>query len=368
MIRKVSYDVEIEALSPVFIGSGIKISRLEYCKRKNHIEIFDFNKLIDFCFENNIIEDLYNLVSKKENGGHFLNQFDTIIKNLSNKVSSLKKDDFLIKRVEADTDIFNQRPQIELFMHNANGDTFIPGSSLKGAIRTALIASKINEGIIDLNAEKREFSRQVNSYFSGIDRDSNKRREDDENFSVSDSPPFNSEAIRILSGKRLMKRGGKHTPNSLGFVESLKQGQKTNTTFNVESEELIEKIIKSSKKFYQKAIEEKINSLDHIKGIKEADNLYDNLHDIEDLIKDNTDESTFFLCVGKHKGYFENSIGALLLDEMGEEEFYKWRKSNNIGKAPRGKPGSVSRNFPATFSFSGDGAPFGWCRLTVRKR
>lgn len=133
-IRK--YIFEIKTLSPVFIGSGESIGKKEYLydRDSNTVKIPDMKKMYDGLIRLNKLaayeeyllrdnRDLYvffrdNHISKKEYESWFLYQADMADPGLSTRTSK----------------------EIFTFVKDAHKQPYVPGSSLKGALRTILVS------------------------------------------------------------------------------------------------------------------------------------------------------------------------------------------------------------------------------------
>jgi CRISPR-associated protein Csm5 len=131
--------IEIEPVSPVFIGSGEKIEKFETIvkEKEKKMYILDFQKLLtndDFVelFINKRIQDILDRSKKDE-------AMQEIFQKLNLELSevSLGTSQVLFR---------NNKPvnlQMKRFVRSA-GRYYVPGSSIKGAIRTALIKSDQN--------------------------------------------------------------------------------------------------------------------------------------------------------------------------------------------------------------------------------
>ncbi len=125
-----SHRLTITGLSPMFIGSGNKYSQLDYISHENKIHILDFDKILtQIPFE--IIDDLTN----------------DILENFEKNIWRGDVKDFLGKYevdwnnfVEKSYDLVGKIGKNEINQFIKTGDQiYIPGSSLKGAIRTAIL-------------------------------------------------------------------------------------------------------------------------------------------------------------------------------------------------------------------------------------
>ncbi len=125
-----SYKLSIEGLSPLFIGSGKKYSQLDYISAEEKIHILDFDKILSQV-PDELIDDLTNDI----NENFWNNKWQGNVEEFLNKYE-LKWRDFIEKSYELRGDIGDN--EINQFIKT--GDLiYIPGSSIKGAIRTAIL-------------------------------------------------------------------------------------------------------------------------------------------------------------------------------------------------------------------------------------
>jgi len=134
--------IEIEPVSPVFIGSGEKIEKFETIVEGNTMYILDFQKLLTN-------DDFVELFIKRIQDILDPSKKDKAMKEIFQELKKLKK--LNLKRSEVFLGTFqvpcrNNKPvnlQMKRFVRSA-GRYYVPGSSIKGAIRTALIKSDQN--------------------------------------------------------------------------------------------------------------------------------------------------------------------------------------------------------------------------------
>lgn len=143
-----TFQIELKTITPVFIGSGKTYSKNEYIyiAEQNKILIPDIPKLFHEIIERNLVTEYQNFIETDQerdlgkwlsNNGFRLYGTESWVSHTMN-VPSL--DDEQIEKSNAD--LF---PMMELegCMKNAYGKPYIPGSSLKGAMRTVLFAEFI---------------------------------------------------------------------------------------------------------------------------------------------------------------------------------------------------------------------------------
>jgi len=128
--------IEIEPVSPVFIGSGEKIEKFETIVEGNMMYILDFQKLLtNDDFVELFIKRIQDILDRSKKDEAMQEIFQKL--NLELSEVSLGTSQVLFR---------NNEPvnlQMKRFVRSA-GRYYVPGSSIKGAIRTALIKSDQN--------------------------------------------------------------------------------------------------------------------------------------------------------------------------------------------------------------------------------
>lgn len=126
------FDIEIGSISPIHIGCSDVYSQLDYVSKNNRVFILNFDKILEKVAEGSI-DDLTN----------------DILKNFDNNRWKGKVKDFFKKYgidwkefVDREYDLIGEigKNEIHKFISSGEG-AYIPGSSLKGAIKTAVFFS-----------------------------------------------------------------------------------------------------------------------------------------------------------------------------------------------------------------------------------
>ena len=143
-----TYRMKLITLSPIFIGSGgsSDLSCLQYVLTDNELKIIDESKLMNFLIKTNLLDDFlkfvtttqYNSNEKKIAG----NLSNWINENFRNKTLDIYSRSYKLTRI-----VKRNLNEIKTFIKNADGKPYIPGSSIKGAIRTAIYADLINSNV-----------------------------------------------------------------------------------------------------------------------------------------------------------------------------------------------------------------------------
>ena len=147
------YEVIIKTKGPVYIGSGNNMSKKEYYfdEKSKRIYFFDFGKLfkgiIDKNLEKKYQEYMFNTKASMDLAGFFEKNGVSIkdVKSWSNY--SVDANNIY------DMKSFNGK-EINTFIKESGNRNYIPGSSLKGAIRTALIVDGIRTNYSGKNPKR----------------------------------------------------------------------------------------------------------------------------------------------------------------------------------------------------------------------
>lgn len=152
-----TYKMKLTTLSPIFIGGGefSDLSQLQYIynSETKELKIIDESKFIKFLKRTNLLDKFIDYVSKPQYNKN--NKY--ISPTLSYWVNQnfKNKDLDIYKRVEKLDNITNRNLNyVRSFIKDKNGKPYIPGSSIKGAIRTAFLSKLIKEGLSVTTAEE----------------------------------------------------------------------------------------------------------------------------------------------------------------------------------------------------------------------
>ena len=145
------WKVSLVCLSPVFVGSGEKFKKSEYIydKRAGEVHFLDESGWIRFLGRHGIMEDFSNALLANplhQNLFGYLSHQDRLCReygSIGNILHAMKKERAVLR-----TEPYLGNPEkapneIAGFVLEAKGNPYIPGSSLKGAFRTAILAHHI---------------------------------------------------------------------------------------------------------------------------------------------------------------------------------------------------------------------------------
>lgn len=150
------YEVELETVGPLFIGSGRELNKKEYLLVNGKIMVMDIAKLFQFMSEKGLLEEFeaFFLDNSKKDLFWFFKRngvdFDEIADCIRYKI---KQSDTSLERGTTAT--------VMEFVKDPYGLPYIPGSSIKGMLRTALLADDIATHKDMYEAEKAKLNAAV---------------------------------------------------------------------------------------------------------------------------------------------------------------------------------------------------------------
>lgn len=135
------FDLILETRSPVFIGSGKQYIKKEYLfdPKSNVVSFLDERKFFT-CLAEHGLADAYEQFILKERDSNLLNFLLNTCRLSRGEVDSLVR-----CRIYAG-DALDQNhtlKEIHRFIRNGNDQVYVPGSSIKGALRTALVKAML---------------------------------------------------------------------------------------------------------------------------------------------------------------------------------------------------------------------------------
>lgn len=372
----ISYKVSLTTLSPVFIGAGeehVLSPYSDFVQQGDSLVYIDTARLQEAMQDDKAsVEAFMKGMRQFENNRSTFSLENFITNTLQREVQ-----DFAAHIVPVDGDI--QKNQIRQFIATG-GKPYIPGSSLKGAVRTAvlhdwLLNTKEGEkqlGEIKMHVEKRDWKslKRMNPdrvCFGSIANDAFRH------LRVSDSDPIGQTNLLVSGMKRvslksLRKDFGKKSSDIPQWSETLKPFSKTSFSFSMTAPKgktafpfLNERSLMSLFAIVNKiSLDSCLRELDELEAnqeFREFFRFYENLeHDIRSL---NSNEA--ILRLGGGKTWFDNSIGLTIDSEDFGPEFLfgGYLKLLRIGDLPFPSTRSaiVRSNVPAD--------PLGWVKLSV---
>jgi len=127
----INYDVTIETLSPVHIGSASgQLTPLEFWQDKNYIYLVDVRKFTEALFNIGMIDDFVKYVKEESS--------PTLDNYLRSHLNNVPTSDFVARRIKKfDHEMFSN--VMPFIADQVSGETYLPASSIKGALRGAML-------------------------------------------------------------------------------------------------------------------------------------------------------------------------------------------------------------------------------------
>lgn len=230
------FNAVLTVKTPVFVGSGAFINKKGFITERDRIGVLDMNALMREVYERGLLSDFQKLMMTEVYGsaGDFMKTFFT--------PDEIKKMTLYTCR---STDVFSGgKPPAEIkqFWHTPDNRPYIPGSSLKGALRTCLIGARLlDDDAVRTNEIRGKVSALENEYKEIMSR-----------LSVSDSEPVTPSSLTLCK-KYDVKTSGQTKPLNL-IRECLAPGTKLKFRITIDSGDGVMTLdkIKSSIKLFSK--------------------------------------------------------------------------------------------------------------------
>lgn len=142
------YKVKLKTLAPVFVGSGREINKSEYIFDGRVVYVADEKKLMDVIISKNLVNSYLNSMQLRS-----FNLKMWLDKNGIKDYKSLSS--YTLLGVE-NIDDKHSLKGIRECVKNAYNEPYIPGSSLKGALRTVILWNEVYDNYESLDSVRTE--------------------------------------------------------------------------------------------------------------------------------------------------------------------------------------------------------------------
>ncbi|MDI3473520.1 MAG: CRISPR-associated protein Csm5 [Thermotogaceae bacterium] len=370
------YKMTLRTLSPVHIGNGEKIPALFFAKINQN----EFGRLKENRFFE-IFSKSIGTMKRELQKGWGIPILNEVIRNIR-----LNRSDFLYF---CQLDASRFQGEVSEFVHHPNGEFYIPGSSLKGALRIALlfkilepIKEKLNQKVEKELRDSRRITRRqlarllrdyVDSYIRNATENKLKINSDYMRaFRFFDSEPTNTKPKIVemmlfkLSSDNFIKVDSRRrgllealpeqveikfdVSIDMGIIEMLeREFQK----FQSPIPENLDELLKIADEFYRKVLEEEIKFLenyDHRAVTNKVITFYNK------LLKN----SKKIIHLGYGGGSNAMSLFLLLRDDLK-------KKIRNVIRDHGNMPAPLSRRYVVfeEHGFIKAAVPFGWCEVEI---
>lgn len=351
------YDLTLTTRTPLFVGNGEKYTKNQYVYN-NAVILLDEEAFFQALVENGYIDDYENFM-QGQNGDlqRFLNDHHL----MTNK----RVQENLISRI-IKTEVNFKPGDLYLFQRNANG-AYVPGSSVKGALRTVWLMNRVLEDksphtLPPASSRKIDFPEKDYVNLLSLRKDENGAIADDmvnsifRGISVSDSRPIPD---KIFIGKKYdVSQSGKENSVNV-YRECVIPGVSLHFKLTLDQSILKGKITKESL----------------LKDIKAFDHYYKETYEDKFKRPQNanaiTAESTpgGMLILGGGAGFFSKSLA---YPYLGKEQGLDWvsqrldKLFHNNGNHGKGKEKEISPHMMKYTSYNGQLYPYGYCEVNLR--
>ena len=224
-----SYKACINVHSPLYIGSGQEYTKKEYIFENNTVSIVDLKKLSDLIYKKNLFTRFSDFMTGNEKD---------LYKWLQSCFSQ-REIDSIIHYFFSTSNVNFRKQEIKTCIKDPFCHPYIPGSSIKGYIRTALLA-------LEISRHPKDYSEFKNKFISCNKKELEKLTSDIEktafgSFSeskmsgiiVSDSKPVSTDNLVLCEKIDLHSNGKESVPNT--YYEAIKPGTKNWFTITIDS-------------------------------------------------------------------------------------------------------------------------------------
>ncbi len=354
------YKLTLTPLTPIFIGSGETLNKTKYYydSLKGIINVVDEKKLINFLSRYNLIDNFSEYLLNKGNWGNLPNWFGE--KRININTVNIWKYQLKTGTLKDNKDPKKQLNEIKTFIKGANGLPYIPSSSLKGAIRTALLAYEIlnnkskystffNRDIKIEKIEEEVFGTISNNIFRAL--------------RISDSKEFGGENLILVQryDYSIHKKAPKPMPMFLECLNAFKP---------VEMSLIIDEEQNKNKYFTMEKIEKALKLFVEVQA-QAMEAFRKNISEFGYMIDDEYDEKLDCnMCLGGASGFWSKSIVyALAPDKQTAlnalREFFD-KKFKNHQHLLLDK--QVSPHALKMINDNGEYVPIGLCNLKIENK
>ena len=392
--------LRIETVTPVFIGKGEEITPFDYVLTDDRFAVFDVQKY--FRKKSGRVEEFYRKVNS--NPGEF--SLSNFLNNDRTDRDCWKysvKSSVLIKKILEDS-IKAKKPEMAVKSHikdDLTGTPYIPGSSVKGAIRTAFlynllrkdknhVKKQIEEWLYDARGgsfdDKKRLERKfkyasfLSAPFTGnCDRANDAQKDLFKFLTVQDFfPSEDCMSLNLVDTYSMYNYKGYKT-----VYETINKGTLLEGHINVNKDVFhdkfkytiswehsssmdIKKLFQMINCFTMDILDHEMWFFENLKSgypVKVREFYKDFIEEVGDA-KDNT----AYLSIGQGSGWHKMTVGLLIKDILGEEDFKFLRDALNLARH-RLNFTEYPKSRKLIMERPGEGIlPVGWIKITDLSR
>jgi CRISPR-associated protein Csm5 len=344
-----THTLYFHTLSPVSIGTGEKLSPYsDFVLHNKQIHILDLKKIQDH-FKNKSDSLIDEYVVGVVSGLDIRSQPFELISFLKTRLSADLQD---ISLQIYPTDLNEGKVQLYQIIKTPSYQPFFPGSSLKGAFKTALLYNWLKndpdgktwiKDFVNIFSNEKKRNEQVNK----LDEQYEKYK-----IAITDSKPLPAEAIRVYKAIRFHL---KDNQNKIPQIwEAIVPNAKTEAQFRSETIDT-SSLLGALKQFSRDANQRDIELLQTANG----SNL--KLQEFYEQISTQMQAGEICFKVGSGKGYFFNSVGLAIYNYENGKYFSEFLKT-----FPQAQKIGNGQSFPITKVVDEHSqVPWGWVQISA---
>lgn len=206
-----TFELKLNTRGPLFIGSGAKLPRKEYLVdfRRNRVAMMNEEKLFDLLIRHGLVE-MFEQYCMGPGG----NLYTFLYQQCGLKQSDVQE---AISYEISSSDVLDASrslKDIALFCRDSQGRAYVPGSSLKGALRTVLLYQAISRSGAGERESRRNIPEAEYLHTLGVHRDrDNAVNSVMRGLQVADSAPIDNRDFILVQKIDAGTRGGMQSLN-----------------------------------------------------------------------------------------------------------------------------------------------------------
>mgnify|MGYP000606694223 CR=1 FL=1 len=366
--------LKAEVLSPVHIGSGRNLTPFDYVVNAGFIN-YDLTGLLGH--EPGITDKIIGGLGKSKSNYFLQSLLDS---------EQITDPEYWTYKLPAsggvEHNLGRHHPDVDEYVKTATDEAYLPGSSVKGGLRTAFTYKllKYHKSRFTELAEK-DFRNLEQDLYAGGSRDA--KKDFWKAILVSDSGAGDPGDLMTVSISRVLSAShGRGKFKYWNYYETLREGESLELTATVDSDFLssgkvkrttpwsedlrdtsLTDLLSATREFGIDICKEELKYYRNVQNqdTGEVEEFYEGL--LDDM--DSADEDEGYICIGQGIGWIKTTIG-MLLKYADPVDFKRFRKRNHLATH------RMKSSFPKTRRVITGGPeypvkPFGWLKLSIEE-
>ena len=354
--------MELQTITPVFIGSGDVYSGIDYFEYNGYVYFVDFNKILDYKITGNkkkACEEIEQFINRNLRNNQLQNKNQFYTSDFINNI--IKNKLYIYSLPSKERGKFERHSnEIRAFVKSSL-KPIIPGSSIKGALRTAILFDAIEE--IDFNKLFEAYGKRGQDLFKNDLKkqlnNSINRKYNKQNIRLPEKCDFIDYFFNKLSISDVSLEGN----GSVMMLKKYGMSEKPADFLAVEAYEGFGKVSLSSPIGFE-SLKEIVNtytkkSLEYIRKKLE----FESELEVEGILSKMDKEDGMYVLIGGYNGWYAKTLHEhIITHPKFEGQNDSIRKRLNLGLNPRNK--KFSKEFPKTYTLTSDNKVLGVVKIT----